>query len=213
MMMANDTLLRSSWCGGSPLIDAPVSWKYLQWKYEYDAIMGHEVERKSDVLISKALGSSLLSGLPPETMIELRRNGAATELRALIGKGIGEINSASDADVSVVADAVIANVDAAFSEHNKQLHALSHSQLKFYGKDVGRYVINGGLLLTSMLNKNPALGALSVLVGISQQFLGNPSPDDLMKRYKELRSKSTDLKRSPVGSMFQHLKGKFGFSP
>ncbi len=212
MIMVNDTLLRSSSCGGSPLIDAPVSWKYLQWKYEYDAIAGHEGEQKPDVLISKALGSSLLSGLPPDTMIELRRNGAATELRALIGKGIDEINSASDADVSMVADAVIANVDTAFSEHNKQLQALSHSRLRFYGKDVGRYVLNGGLLLTSLINKSPALGALSALVAISQQFLGNPSPDDLMKRYRELRSKSADLRRSPVGAMFQHLKGKFGFS-
>jgi hypothetical protein len=213
MMMVNDTLLRSSGCDGSPLIDAPTSWKYLQWKYEYDAIVGHEAEQKSGVLISKALGSSLLSGLPPETMIELRRNGAATELRAMIGNGISEINSASDADVSMVADAVIANVDNAFSEHNKQLQALSHSRIKFYGKDVGRYVINGGLLLTSYLNKSPALGALSTLVAISQQFLGNPGPDDLMKRYRELRSKSADLRRSPVGAMFQHLKGKFGFSP
>jgi hypothetical protein len=211
MMMANDTLLRSSWCGGSPLIDAPVSWKYLQWKYEYDAMAGHETEQKADVLISKALGTSLLSGLPPETMIELRRNGATSELRDLIRKGIGEIDSASDADVSMVADAVIANIDGAFSDHNKELQSLSHSQRKYYGKDVGRYVINGGLLLTSYLIKNPALRALSMLVGISQQFLGNPSPDDLMKRYKELRSKSSDLQRSPVGMMFQHLKGRFGF--
>jgi len=210
-MMANDTLLISSWCGGSPLIDAPVSWKYLQWKYEYDAMAGHKAEQKADILISKALGSNLLSGLPPETMIDLRRNGAAAELRAMIGRGIGEINSASDADVSMVADAVIANVDSAFFEHNKQLQALSHSQLKFYGIDVGRYVINGGLLLTSILIKNPAMEALSTLVGLSQQFLGNPSPDDLLKRYREMRSKSTDLRRSPVGAMFQHLKGKFGF--
>jgi hypothetical protein len=78
--------------------------------------------------------------------------------------------------------------------------------------DVARYVINGGLLLTSVLIKSPAMEALSTLVGISQQFLGNPSPDDLMKRYRELRFRSADLRRSPVGAMFQHLKGKFGFS-
>ena len=207
MMMANGSLLTSSGYGGSPLIDAPVSWKYLQWKYEYDAMAGHKPEQKSGVLISKALGSSLLSGLPPETLIDLRREGAAAELRSMIGRGIGDIDSASDADVSIVADAVIANVDAAFVEHDKQLRSLSHSQLKFYGKDVGRYVVNGGLLLTSVLAKSPALTAL---VALSQQFLGNPSPEDLMKRYRELRSKSADLQRSPVGAMFQHLKGNFG---
>jgi hypothetical protein len=41
---------------------------------------------------------------------------------------------------------------------------------------------------------------------------GALTPDDLMKRYKELRATSTDLRRSPVGVIFKHLKGKFGFS-
>jgi len=208
MMMSNDALLRSSLCRGSPLTDAPASWKYLQWKYEYDVMAGNEAAEHSHTLISKALGSSLLSGLPPDTLIELRKNGAAAELRGIIGKGVGEISSASDADVSGVADTVIANIDSALSEHRKQLQALAHSQRKFYGLDVGRYVINGGFGLASVLTGNTALGALAFL----SQMAGAPMPDDLMKRYRELRAKSTDLRRSPVGAMFNHLKGKFGIS-
>ena len=206
--MTNKALLGSSLCGGSPLIDAPASWKYLQWKYEYDAMAGHETERKSEVLISKALSSSMLSGLPSETMIELRKNGAVAELREIIGSGIGEINSASDADVSMVADTVIANVDTAFSEHQKQLEALSYSQRKFYNLDVGRYVINGALGVTSLLTGNRALEALVVI----SQLAGTPMPEDLIKRYQQLRSESSALRRSPVGAMFRHLKGRFGFS-
>ena len=151
--MANDTLLRSVWCGGSPLIDAPTSWKYLQWKYEYDVLAGHESGQKSEMLISKALGSSLLSGLPSEVMIELRQNGAAAELRDMIGKGINEINSMSDADVSLVADDVIANIDNAFSDHHKQLRDLNSSKHRFYGLDVSRYVVGGGLGLASLLTR------------------------------------------------------------
>jgi hypothetical protein len=190
------------------LTDAPASWKFLQWKYEYDATSGNKAAEHSNTLISKALGSSLLSGLPPDTLIELRKNGAAAELREIIGKGLRKISSASDADVSGVADAVIANIDSALSEHDRRLKALEHSKLKFYGLDVGRYVMNAGFGLASVLTGNRALGAL---VAISQ-MAGTPSPDDLMRRYKELRAKSTDLRRSPVAAMFSHLKGKFGFS-
>ena len=37
MRQANDLLLRTQRLGGVPLIDAPTSWRYLQWKLEYDA--------------------------------------------------------------------------------------------------------------------------------------------------------------------------------
>lgn len=208
MRMSNDALLRSSSFGGSPLTDAPTSWKYLQWKYEYDAMAGNEGAEHSHTLISKALGSTLLSGLPSDALIELRKNGAVAELREIIGKGIGEIDSASDADVLGVADTVIANIDSAFCEHNRRLQALTHSALKFYGLDVGRYVINGGFGLASVLTGNTALGALAFI----SQMTGTPTPDDLMKRYKEFRAKSKDLRRSPVAAMFTHLRGNFGFS-
>ena len=207
MMMSNDALLRSSSFGGSPLAEAPASWKYLQWKYEYDTMAGNHAPANSHTLISKALGSSLLSGLPAGTLIELRKSGAAAELREIIGKGIGDISSASDADIARVADAVIANLDSALSEHDRKLQALTHSKLKFYGFDVGRYVINGGFGLASVLTRSTALGALAVI----SQMAGAPTPGDLMKRYKKLRSESTDLRRSPISMIFNHLKGNFGF--
>lgn len=36
MRQANDLLLRSQRLGGTPFIDAPTSWRYFQWKLEYD---------------------------------------------------------------------------------------------------------------------------------------------------------------------------------
>jgi hypothetical protein len=206
MIMANDILLRSSRFGGSPLIDAPTSWQFLQWKYEYDS-SGVSAEKR-DVLISKELGSSMLGGIPPETLIELRQNGASAELRELIGKGIGEINSASDATISTVGDAVIANVDKAFSEHDRQLRELSSSRKKFYGVDVGRYLVNSGFAIASAVTQSPALAA----VGAISQMAGTPSPAEMWKRYQELRVSEEHLRRSPVGTMFRHLKHKFGFS-
>lgn len=37
ILQSNDLVLRSLQFNGSPLIDAPTSWQYLIWKYEYDA--------------------------------------------------------------------------------------------------------------------------------------------------------------------------------
>jgi hypothetical protein len=207
MMMANNSLLGSSLVGGSPYIDAPASWKYLQWKYEYDAAAGLEPESTSHTLIAKALESSLLTGLPPETLIELRQKGAASELREMIGKGIREISAASNADVSGVSEAVIANIDGAFAAHSQRLRALTNSKVKFYGADVGRFVANCGFGLASLATGSRVLGALAFI----SQMTGSPMPDDLWKRYKELREQSTDLRRSPVGAMFHHLGEKFGF--
>jgi hypothetical protein len=101
MMQINDAVFRGSRYGGTPLIDAPTSWRYLQWKYEYQ---GNAIPEESDVhrdlLIAKTMALEgdehrMLSGIPPEALIELRRNGASLELREMIRRGIKEIDSAS----------------------------------------------------------------------------------------------------------------------
>jgi hypothetical protein len=209
MVQTNDAIFQSSMHGGTPLIDAPTSWKYLQWKYEYDA-QGQSAppDDKRDVLISKALESRMLSGVPPKTLIELRRNGAAAQLREILRKGIEQMNSATDADVSGVAAAVIDNIDTAFSSHDQQLRELASSRNKFFGYDVGRYVIIGGTAIASPLVHSTALAVLFAMVKLA----GTPSPADLFKKYRELRAREADLRRSPVAILFRHLKDKFGFS-
>jgi hypothetical protein len=53
---------------GSPLIDAPTSWQHLQWKYEYDGDDAISSADKRNILISKALDSRMLDGVPPDTL-------------------------------------------------------------------------------------------------------------------------------------------------
>ena len=147
MMQANDVIFKASRLQGNPLIDAPTSWQYLLWKYEYDA--GKSTENIRDVLISNAIsveGSSdigLLAGLPPETLIELRRAGAMSELRSLIGKGIRNIDTASQSSLGEVGAAVSANLSNAFAEHQKDLRSLSSERKKFFGLDVSRWIAFG----------------------------------------------------------------------
>jgi hypothetical protein len=142
MMQTNDLLFRSARYRGTPLIDAPTSWQYLLWKYEYDA--EHDAERADEtqkdtreLVISKAIASEgstefgMLSGVPPQALIELRRNGAMASLRETIRAGINEIDLATPDALSRVADEVIGNIDRTFEEHDHELKSISSSNHKF----------------------------------------------------------------------------------
>lgn len=214
MMQTNDALFRSERYGGTPLIDAPTSWQYLLWKYEYDAKESTLRAGTRDLVISKAVEVEgtpkidFLEGVPPEALVELRRRGALADLRETIRSGIDEIDLASREAVAEVSKHVIANLDAAFARHEQQLRALSSSKSKFFGIDVGRWIGFGGISIAAALTGNLSLGVLTAVSGM----VGAPGIADLQKRWRDLKSRSDTLKRSPTGILFQHLKHKFGFA-
>ena len=214
MGQANDILFRSKRYGGTPLVDAPTSWQYLLWKYEYDGRRASTNGDMKNLVISKAVQVEgrnqlgMLAGVPPETLIRLRKEGALANLREILSKGIGEIDSASSSTLTEVADKVIENVDAAFSAHDKDLRDLSSSKRKFYGFDIGRWIAVGGISVAAAAVGSPGLG---ILAAASTATLGAPAIPDLRKRWEELKNAKQKLERSPTGLLFRHLKDKFGF--
>jgi hypothetical protein len=184
---------------------------YLQWTYEYD----HSAKQSEVVhaLISKAVESEgskefgLLSGLPPEALIQLRQEGALTELRDVIRNGIKEMDIASPTALSAVSDSVIANIDAAFSEHDRTLRGIATSNRRFFGLDVGRRMAFGGISLAAASTGNAGLAVLAAAAGM----VGAPSMPELWRRYQEMRSKRETLGRSPTGILFRHFGERFGF--
>jgi hypothetical protein len=215
LLVANDAAQRAVQFSGNPLIDAPTSWRYFQWKNEYhERVSRAEPDARRDVLISKALSldggeQRMLSGIPPESLIELRKNGALGELRDLICRGVEDVDAASESDLASVAAHVIENIDNAFAEHAKQLQNLTTSRLKFYGSDVSRWITVGGLSIAAAAI--PELRWLAIL-GAGGAVLGASKPEELLARHRELNSESERLKRSPTGIMFRLLKKNFGFS-
>jgi hypothetical protein len=212
MMATSDVAFRSARFGGSPLIDAPTSWQYLLWSYEYNGNIPRPDSDVRDLLITKSLSLSgsnhgMLSGIPPEALVELRREGALTDIRNTIRSGIDDINSASDATLKSVGVQVISNIDAALSQHDQELHELSSSRKKFFGLDVSRYVVVGGCALASTLvHSSP----FNFLLG-APALIGAKRPEELWKEFKEQNATSKTLRRSPTGIMFRHLKKNFGF--
>lgn len=81
MMQSNDTAFRAARFGGTPLIDAETSWRYLVWKYEYNGNLPRRPDDNRELILNKAIsiegtGNGMLSNLPPEMLIELRKQGA-----------------------------------------------------------------------------------------------------------------------------------------
>ena len=212
MMQINDAVFRGFRYGGTPLIDAPTSWRYLQWKYEYQGNPLDARDARRDLLIAKTMsleGShhNMLAGLPSDTLVQLRKNGASANLREIIRKGINEIDTASDDALLSVGKQVIENFDNALSEHARELNALSASRRKFYGVDVARWIVPGALSIASSAVHSVPLAFLAAVSLMSGSF----RPEELRNRYRELKTQSATLRRSPAGIMFRHLKNNFGF--
>jgi hypothetical protein len=84
--------------GGSPLISAPTSWKYYTWLLEYQGVTaqnqsGNLQARHVARALTADAGVNLewLGNVPPETIVEIRKNGQAEELRALLSNGISDL--------------------------------------------------------------------------------------------------------------------------
>jgi len=214
LLLANDAAMRAFTFGGNPLVDAPTSWRYFQWKNEYqERSRLKETGATRDVLISKSLSldgreQRMLSGIPPESLIELRKNGALNELRQMMSKGMDDVDTASESDLAGVAASVIDNIDNAFAEHAKQLDELASSRRKFYGLDVSRWIASGGFSIAAAAV--PELHILGMLAAVGT-VLGASKPEELLSRHRELNAEAERLKRSPTGIMFRHLKKNFGF--
>jgi len=210
MMQIGDLLIRSSQLRGTPLMDAPTSWQYLLWKYEYDRERGKGLfPGIDDVLLSKALQAegdqklALISGLPPQALIDLRRQGALADLREIIRAGIAEIDVTAPSALAEVGETVTANLSAALSKHKSGLAALAASKRRFFGLEVGPWITTATISIAAASAGNIPLSVVAASVGM----LGVPSAKDLWKDGKAILSKGQELKRSPAGILFRHVKG------
>jgi hypothetical protein len=207
MGQSNDLLLRTQRLGGTPLIDAPTSWRYLQWKLEYDASRLPET-RTEELHVTRALQAAAGSGrigwlgrIPPSALIELRRQGALNELRSLVGDGVARLAAADPADFGSTAEVVVANLDKMFADHEAQMRQASASIARFGFKDVGSWLVIGGVEVAAAATGMPLYG-LTAIAG--NQLLDVPKLKDFPGKVRELIEQSRSLRRSPVGLLFQY---------
>lgn len=209
MSVSNELLIKSRRLRGLPLIDAPTSWQYLAWKMEYDAHDAEIATHSKDLHITRGLQDladgemQWLGKVPPDALIELRRQDAMDEIRGILGKGVHELTSSNPNNFHRTRDQIFDNINEAFESHKANIKALRAKQWKFAGSDIGSWLVTGTLGITAAATGAPiwALAALG-----ADQILGAPKLKELPSSIKELINENKKVNMSPVGMLFKIKK-------
>lgn len=208
MMQSNDLLSRSLNLRGVPVIDAPTSWEYFAWKLEYDSKSVYQLEEKKQLHVVRAIGDSLerkltwIGKIPPEGLIEIRRNNALEELRDFMTNGIEEIITEDEDNFIETTERVINNIENQFMDYKNKLEKIRQDRLGLFRKDLGSCLIYGSISIAAAVLAHPVLGVSAALGGM----FGIPSVKDIYHKSKELNMQERDLIRSPVGLYFKYIQ-------
>ena len=203
MMQTNEIVFKASRLRGVPLIDAPTSWQYFLWKYEYDQQRSREANPElKNIFLVNALQSEKLAWLgnvPAEALVKLRSEGVLNELREVFAKGINDIENADENSYEKTVRDVIKNIDDSFNEHRKKLDIQSRKTKTFFGYDVAPWIVTGGISIAAASTGNIPLSIISAVAGM----IGCSSVRELWKNGKEILEQKSKIQRSPVGILFQ----------
>jgi hypothetical protein len=210
MSQANDLLRRSLELGGTPIIDAETSWKYLNWKLKYDAdhVSTTDVTPLHIVrgLQSAAKGQmQWLGNIPSEALIEMRQQGATEELREILGRGVSDIAASEPGNFFHTTEQVVDNIRAAFEQHQQNLTKIRNKTWKFVGVDVGSWLVIGTIEVAAALSGSPVCG---LVVLAADQLMDVPKLKELPNKFQEIQKEAKTIKASPVGLLFQQSKRK-----
>ena len=205
MNQITDVLMRSSQLRGTPIMDAETSWRYFDWKLEYDAerggVPGHGALHVLRGLQDASMGEMRwLGNVPPDVLIEIRRVGALEELRQILGAGVNEIAGASPEEFEGSANQVVANIRAALNQYDANLDTLRQKKWKFATRDVGSWLAIGTIGVAAAVGISPVFGLAALA---ADQVFDVPKLKDLPGKFKELGQEEKELKRSAVGLLFQ----------
>lgn len=206
MSVSNELLIKSRRLNGTPIIDVPTSWQYLVWKMEYDAARAEPALKSQDLHVIKGL-SDLSSGdmqwignIPPEALIQIRKEGALDEIRNILGKGVNELIEVNPTNFHRSRDRIFENINTAFSQHQKNLDILRKKKWTFAEKDIGSWLVVGSLEVAAAVTGTPVWGIATIA---ADQILDVPKLKDIPKSIKNLTEENNKVKKSPVGLLFK----------
>ncbi|WP_424550135.1 hypothetical protein [Shinella sp.] len=205
MGQATDALLKSRYLGGTPLIEAPTSWKYFNWKLEYNS----EADANENTHLHMIKGLQHISEtdglwlgkIPPDALIEMRTSGAFEEIRSVLSQGIEEIARAKPQAFFRSSDKIVDNIREAFDRHQKEVRDLRNRNIKFAGADIGSWMIAGGLEVAAAITGTATFGLAALA---ATQVLDAPTLREIPKKFLGLRNARKELRKSPMGLFFKH---------
>ena len=209
MSVSNELLIKSRRLNGCPIIDAPTSWQYLVWKMEYDAEKAEAELHSQNLHIVKGLNDlgcgdmPWLGNIPPESLIEIRKEGALDEIRHILGGGINELIESNPSNFHRSRDQIFENISHAFDQHKNNIDKLRDKKWKFAGKDVGSWLVVGSLEVTAAVTGIPVWGMATIA---ADQLLDVPKLKDIPQSIRDLADENNKLNKSPVGMLFDISK-------
>jgi hypothetical protein len=204
MMQANDVIGKSREFSGTPLMDAPTSWQYLNWKLEYDAELSpttrqpmHVVHALQDVE-NKA---EWLGKIPADALIDMRQQGALAEIRSVLFKGVQDVVDAEANDFEQVSSRILENLDDAYRKHREAMDELKQNRRRFYGYDIGSWLVTGTIGVAAAITANPALAVAALA---AHEVLPAPTLREIPGRLKKLGKREQIQRQTPMGLLFEY---------
>jgi len=204
MGQATDLLLKSRYLMGTPLIDAPTSWKYFTWKLEYNAALSEErthLHMVKGLQHASATDAEWLGRIPPAALIEMRKEGAFEEIRNMLSQGVAEIASEKPEAYFRSSDKIVDNIRSAFERHKAEITDLRRKKIKFAGFDIGSLIAVGTVEVAAAITGTPMFG---VAAYAATQLIDAPAIRQLPERFRTLKNAHVELKKSPMGLLFKH---------
>lgn len=209
MSVSNELLLKARQLSGTPIIEAETSWQYFNWKLEYDAEKAQKYYGSENLHIIKGLNDLAqtdlpwLGNIPPESLLELRKQGALEEIRSILGNNINELINTNPMNCFRTRDQILENIEQSFAMHKKKLDELKAKNWKFAGQDIGSWVVMGTIGIGAALTGTPAWALTALAV---DQVLDAPKLREIPQRYRDLIEQNRKVKQSPVGILFKSSK-------
>lgn len=211
MSVSNELLIKARQLSGTPIIEAETSWQFFNWKLEYDAEKAQEYYGSENLHITKGLTDlsrtdlHWLGNIPPESLLELRKQGALEEIRSILGNNIKELVKTNPTNCFRTRDQILENIEHSFDKHRKKLDELKAKNWKFAGFDIGSWIVTGGIEIGAALTGTPTWG-LAVLA--ADQLLDAPKLREIPQKFRDLVKRNNEVKQSPVGMLFKASKSK-----
>lgn len=203
---ANDSFQRSRDLRGTPVVRAETSWLWFNWM-----LRSNSKVLDSDILtglhVSRALGTTVktemswIGNVPPAALIQIRQEGALDEIRDLLGAGVKEIVAARPENFFRTGDKVFANLQNAFSIHERKVNELRAKKWTFAGRDIGSFLVVGGIEIAAAITGIPSYGVVAATAGMTGVI---PTAKELKEKLAKLREEQSNLDSTGVGILFKH---------
>lgn len=203
---AHDAFQRSLQLRGTPVIRAETSWIWYNQMLEYNA-GNSEPGKLKDLHIARALNSTVntempwMGNIPPDALIELRKSGALDEIREILSGGLRHLIESNPGNFYRTGDKVFDNLDIAFKDHEKKIKELMAKRWTFAGRDIGSFIVVGGIEITAALTGLPMFGALGAVAGMTGMV---PNVKDLKEKFKKLKAEESEIKNTGVGLLLKN---------